>query len=92
MLLIVNKDIIVKQNTSTSDTYLFESLKLLLSVATGVLREESQDNQHESNANENAKRTLKQLSLSISYSSSLHERCPNTDQKKSEFGHFLCSE
>ena len=59
MLLIVNKDNIAKQNTSTSDTYLFESLKSLLSVATGVLREESQDNQHESNANENAKGTLK---------------------------------
>ena len=46
-----------------------ESLKSLVSVARRVLKEENQDNAHESDANENVKGTLKRLYLSISYNS-----------------------
>lgn len=45
-----------------------EFLESLVSVARRVLREEDQDNVHESNANENLKETLEQLYPIISYS------------------------
>lgn len=68
MLFIVNKNSIAKQKLSSLETDLVESFEALVSVARRVLREEDQDNVHESNANENLKETLKQLYPIISYS------------------------
>ena len=57
-LFIVNKNCIAKQNRSTSETGLVESLTSSV-PDTRFLKEENQDNAHESNANENDQETLK---------------------------------
>ena len=49
MISTANKNNIAKQNGSTLETDLVESLKLLFSVTTTVLREENQNNAHKSN-------------------------------------------
>ena len=67
-LFTVNKNNATIQSRSTSETDMAEFLESLVSVARRVLREEDQDNVHESNANENLKETLEQLYPIISYS------------------------
>ena len=69
MLFIVNKNSIAKQKLSSLETDLVESFEALVSVARRVLREEHQDNLHESNVNEDVKGTLRWLYINISYSS-----------------------
>ena len=70
MLFIVNKNSIAKQNKTPLETDIVEFFMSLVSVAGRFLREENQDNAHESNANVNVnKGSLSQLYLSISYNS-----------------------
>ena len=59
MLFIVSKNSIAKQKLSSLETDLAESFEALVSVARRVLREEHQDNLHESNVNEYVKGTLR---------------------------------
>ena len=59
MLFIVSKNSIAKQKLSSLETDLAESFEALVSVARRVLREEHQDNLHESNVNEDGKGTLR---------------------------------
>ena len=68
-LFIGNKNSIAKQNWSTPETDLVESLKSLVSAARTVLREEHQNNVYESDANKNGKETLKRHCLIVSYNS-----------------------
>ena len=88
----VNKKSIAKKNRSTLGKDLVESLNLLESVARGILREKIDDNSHESDTNENDKRTRKWFNLSFSWGNrlivrarvkypvvTLCEKCPNTE-------------
>ena len=63
----VNKKSIAKKNRSTLGKDLVESLNLFESVARGILREKIDDNSHESDTNENDKRTRKWFNLSFSW-------------------------
>lgn len=59
MVLVVSKNSIAKQKLSSLETDVVESFEALESVARRVLKEEHQDNLHESNVNEDVKGTLR---------------------------------
>ena len=59
MVLVVSKNSIAKQKLSSLETDVVESFEALESVARRVLKEEHQDNLHESNVNEDVKVTLR---------------------------------
>ena len=69
MVLVVSKNSIAKQKLSSLETDVVESFEALESVARRVLKEEHQDNLHESNVNEDVKGTLRWLYINIFYSS-----------------------
>lgn len=59
MVLVVSKNSIAKQKLSSLETDVVESFEVLESVARRVLKEEHQDNLHESNVDEDVKGTLR---------------------------------